>query len=295
MSKTFICLALTSLPLFALEPSPVLSLPEMPQLVLGPDSKVKDGVPKGKVTEHVWKDSKVFPGTIRAYSVYQPAQVDPKKPIAVIVFQDGHNYAKPNGDFRVPVVLDNLIAAGDIPPMIAIFINPGHVANELPKEPWKSSNRSVEYDTLSDAYARFLLEEILPEVGKTHRLTKDPEQRAICGMSSGGICAWTVAWQRPDAFRKVISQIGSFTNIRGGDAYPGMIRKTEKKPIRAFLQDGINDLNNQHGSWPLGNMQMEAALKFAGYDYRYVWGHGGHDGKQGGAIFPDTMRWIWRK
>ena len=295
MLKTLITLALASLPLGAEEVSPVLSLPEMPPPVLGADSKVKDGVPKGTITEHVWKDSKVFPGTIRAYSVYQPAQYDAKTPTAVIVFQDGHNYVNPNGDFRVPVVLDNLIAAGDIPPMIAIFINPGHVAAELPKEPWKSSNRSVEYDTLSDAYARFLIEEILPEVGKTHNLTKDPAQRAICGMSSGGICAWTVAWQRPDAFRKVISQIGSFTNIRGGDAYPGMIRKTPKKPIRAFLQDGIHDLDNPHGSWPLGNMQMEAALKFAGYDYRYVWGHGGHEGKQGGAIFPDTMRWLWRK
>jgi enterochelin esterase-like enzyme len=295
MIRTLVCLALVIHPLFADEISPVLSLPEMPGAVLGPDSKVKSGVPKGAVTEHIWKDSKVFPGTIRAYSVYQPAQYDAKKPTAVIVFQDGHNYAKANGDFRVPTVLDNLIAAGEVPPMIAIFVDPGHVGNELPKEPWKSSNRSKEYDTLSDEYARFLLEEILPEVGKTLNLTKDPGQRAICGMSSGGICAWTVAWQRPDAFRKVISQIGSFTNIRGGDAYPGMIRKTAKKPIRAFLQDGINDLNNEHGSWPLGNMQMEAALKFAGYDYRYVWGHGGHDGKLGGAIFPDTMRWIWRK
>ena len=295
MAKTLVLLTLFPFLLCAEETSPVLSLPEMPPPVLGADSMVKEGVPKGTVTEHVWKDSKVFPGTIRAYSVYQPARYDAAKPAPVIVFQDGHNYANPNGDFRVPVVLDNLIAAGEIPPMIAIFINPGHLGTELPKEPWKSTNRSVEYDTLSDAYARFLLEEILPEVAKTNNLTNDPDQRAICGMSSGGICAWTVAWQRPDAFRKVISQIGSFTNIRGGDVYPGMIRKTEKKPIRAFFQDGIHDLDNPHGSWPLGNMQMEAALKFAGYDYRYVWGHGGHDGKQGGAIFPDTLRWIWRK
>ncbi len=256
---------------------------------------VKEGIPKGTVSEHVWKESKIFPGTIRSYSVYQPAQYDAKVPTAFIVFQDGHNYANPNGDFRVPVVLDNLIHAGELPPMIAIFINPGDMGTELPKQPWKSSNRSVEYDTLSDAYARFLLEEILPEVGKSLNLTTDPDQRAICGMSSGGICAWTVAWQRPDAFRKVISQIGSFTNIRGGDAYPGLIRKAPKKPIRAFFQDGIHDLDNEHGSWPLGSMQMQAALKFAGYDYRFVWGHGEHNGKQGGAIFPDTMRWIWRK
>lgn len=295
MIKTLVIFSLFPLMLCAEDASPVLSLPEMPPPVLGPDSKVKENVPKGIVSEHVWKDSKIFPGSIRSYFVYQSVQYDAKKPTAVIVFQDGHNYVNPNGDFRVPVVLDNLIAAGEIPPMIAIFINPGHIGTELPKEPWKSSNRSVEYDTLSDAYGRFLLEEILPEVAKTHNLTNDPDQRAICGMSSGGICAWTVAWQRPDAFRKVISQIGSFTNIRGGDVYPGMIRKTEKKPIRAFFQDGINDLDNPHGSWPLGNMQMQAALKFAGYDYRYVWGQGGHDGKQGGAIFPDTLRWIWRK
>lgn len=295
MLKTLAWTVLFPLAVHGQNTSPVLSLPEMPPPVLGPDSMVKEGVPKGTVTGYVWKDSKIFPGTIRAYSVYQPAGYDPEKPAPVIIFQDGHTYANPNGEFRVPVVLDNLIAAGDIPPMIAIFINPGHVGDELPKEPWKSSNRSVEYDTLSDAYARFLIEEILPEVGKTHNLTNDPYQRAVCGMSSGGICAWTVAWQRPDAFRKVISQIGSFANIRGGDAYPGMIRKTEKKPVRGFFQDGIHDLDNPHGSWPLGNMQMEAALKFAGYDYRYVWGHGGHDAKQAGSIFPDTMRWLWRK
>ena len=132
-------------------------------------------------------------------------------------------------------------------------------------------------------------------MGKDYNLTKDPEMRAICGTSSGGICAWTVAWERPDQFRKVVSSIGSFTNIRGGDAYPGMIRKTEKKPIRGFFQEGINDLDNEHGNWPLGNRAMEAALKFKGYDHKYVWGHGAHDPKQMGAIFPDVMRWLWRK
>lgn len=295
MLRLLVLFSALSLTLFADDVAPVLTLPEMPAPVLGPDSQVKEGVPKGVVTEFVWKDSKIFPGTIRSVSVYQPALYDAAKPTPVMVFQDGHAYANPTGEFRVPVVLDNLIQAGEIPSMIAIFINPGDVATELPKQPWKTSNRSLEYDTLSDAYARFLLDEILPEVAKTHNLTKDPDQRAICGMSSGGICAWTVAWQRPDAFRKVISQIGSFTNIRGGDVYPGLIRKAEKKPIRAFFQDGIHDLDNPHGSWPLGSMQMQAALKFAGYDHRFVWGHGGHDGKQGGAIFPDTLRWIWRK
>jgi enterochelin esterase family protein len=280
---------------FAEDPAPTLSLPEMPEPGLGPDSKPKDGVPQGTLATHVWKDSKVFPGTIREYHVYTPAQYDAAKPCAVMVFQDGHAYLKPDGDIRATTVFDNLIAEGAIPPVIGIFINPGHLGEELPKDPWKASNRSVEYDTLSDAYARLLLDEILPEVAKTKNLGTDPEQRAICGMSSGGICAWTVAWQRPDAFHKVVSHIGSFTNIRGGDAYPGIIRKAEKKPIRAFFQEGIRDLDNPHGSWPLGNLQMQAALKFKDYDFRYVWGHGEHDGKHGGAIFPETLRWLWRK
>lgn len=279
---------------FAQDPSPILTLPEMPEPALGPDSMPKDGVPKGTVSSHVWKDSKVFPGTIREYQIYTPAQYDATKPCAVMIFQDGHTYLNPTGEQRATVVFDNLIHEGAIPPVIGIFINPGHLGSELPKDPWKGSNRSVEYDTLSDAYARFLLEEILPEVAKTRTLSTDPGLRAICGMSSGGICAWTVAWQRPDAFRKVVSQIGSFTNIRGGDAYPGIIRKTEKKPIRAFFQEGINDLDNPHGSWPLGNMQMQAALKFKAYDFRYVWGRGEHNGKHGGAILPETLRWLWR-
>ena len=295
MLKTLPLLILLAVLGHAEDVAPVLSLPEMPIPQLGPDSMVKGEVPAGTVITHVWKDSKVFPGTIRVYSVYLPAGHDPKKPAAVIVFQDGHNYVNPTGDHRVTVVLDNLIHTGDLPPMVAIFINPGHRGSELPKEPWKGNNRSLEYDTLSDAYARFLLEEILPEVGKSVALTNDPDQRAICGLSSGGICAWTVAWQRPDAFRKVISQIGSFTNIRGGDVYPGLIRKADRKPIRAFFQEGINDLDNQHGSWPLGNLQMQAALKFKGYDHRFVWGHDEHNGKHGGAILPDTLRWLWRK
>jgi enterochelin esterase family protein len=295
MLKSLVVCALFPVALHAEDIAPVLSLPKMPEPALGPDAMVKKNVPKGKLTEHEWKDSKVFPGTVRKYYVYQPAQYYPKVPTAVMVFQDGQGFINPTGDTRVPVVFDNLIAAREIPPMIGIFINPGHVAAELPKNGEKPNNRSVEYDTLSDAYARFLMEEILPEVSKNFNLTKDPEQRAICGNSSGGICAWTVAWQRPDAFRKVVSHIGSFTNIRGGDVYPGLIRKTAKKPIRAFFQDGIQDLDNQHGSWPLGNMQMQAALQFAAYDFRYVWGHGAHSGRHGGAIFPETLRWLWRK
>lgn len=277
------------------ETSPKLSLPEMPEPSFGADSKEKAGIQKGKVTDFVFSDSKVFPGTKRRIHLYVPAQYDAKKETAVMIFQDGHAYVNPQGDFRATTVFDNLIASGDMPPVIGIFIDPGHTGESKPGAPWKNNNRSFEYDTLSADYATFLIDEILPLVAKDYNLTKDPESRAICGTSSGGICAWTVAWQRPDAFRKVVSSIGSFTNIRGGDAYPGMIRKTEKKPIRGFFQEGINDLDNEHGNWPLGNMAMESALKFKGYDHKYVWGHGAHSGKQMGAIFPDAMRWLWRK
>jgi enterochelin esterase family protein len=262
---------------------------------LGPDSQPIAGVPEGKVEKKTFAESQVFPGTYRNYFVYVPAQYDAEKPAAVMVFQDGHAYVDRKGQFRVPVVLDNLIHRGELPPIVGVFVNPGHKETKAPETPWKANNRSVEYDTLSDAYAKFLLDELLPEVGKSVNLTSDPEQRAICGSSSGGICAWTVAWQRPDAFRKVLSHIGSFTNIRGGHVYPALIRKTEPKPLRVFLQDGSNDLDNAHGNWWLANLEMEAALKFAKYDHKFVAGEGAHDGNHGGAILPDSLRWLWRK
>jgi len=264
---------------------------------LGPDSQRQEGVPRGEVIQHTWK-SEIFPGTIRYYSVYKPAQYDPEKPCAVMVFQDGHTYVDEKGQFRVPVVFDNLIHRGELPPIVGIFIDPGYLADELPEtRGWRPrpQNRSFEYDTLSDQYARFLLEEILPEVGKDLNLTTDPNQRAICGISSGGICAWTVAWERPDEFRKVLSHVGSFTNIRGGHVYHALIRKTEPKPIRVFLQDGSGDLDNSHGNWPLANQQMAASLKFAKYDYKLVYGEGGHNGIHGGAILPESLKWLWRK
>ncbi len=268
------------------------------EAALGPDSLVQDGVPVGVVTKHEWR-SKVFEGTVRDYYIYVPAQYDKRLAAHVMVFQDGHAYVKLDGQVRVPTVFDNLIHKKEMPVTIGVFVNPGHLVlngeGKRPKSPWKSSNRSVEYDTLSSDYATFLIDEILPEVGKSYTLTTNASERAICGMSSGGICAFTVAWERPDAFQKVISHIGSFTNIRGGDRYPGIIRKAELRPIRVFLQDGSNDLNNQHGNWWLGNQQMMSALEFREYDVRFVKGEGGHSGKHGGAIFPDTLRWIWRK
>lgn len=262
---------------------------------LGPDSQPNDGVPHGEVAKHTFTESKVFPGTVRDYWVYVPKQYDKAKPAALIVFQDGGSYVKDDGQFRVPVVLDNLIAKQEIPVTIAIFANPGTIPAE--KEGAKErSNRSFEYDSLGDAYARFLIDELLPVATKGLNISSDPEHRAIGGISSGAICAFTVAWERPDSFHKVISHVGSYTNIRGGFAYPALIRATKEKPkpLRVSLQDGANDLNNLHGNWPLANQDMAAALKFAGYDYRFEFGDGGHNGKQGGAILPDTLRWLWR-
>lgn len=265
----------------------------------GPDSERKEGVPKGVVTKYERK-STIFEGTVREYYVYVPAQYDGKTPAAVMVFQDGHAFVGEKSEFRVPVVFDNLIHEGAMPVTVAIMINPGVFGEKLSgPQGWgrpkgMKSNRSVEYDTPNDDYVRFLETEILPEVGKTVKLTKDPEMRAICGNSSGGICAFTAAWERPDLFRKVVSHIGSFTNIRGGYHYPSLIRKTEKKPLRVFLQDGSRDLDNAHGNWWLSNQQMAAALKFAKWDYKTVWGEGGHSGKHGGVIFPETLRWVWR-
>jgi enterochelin esterase family protein len=261
----------------------------------GPDSTRQGGVPQGAVTQHRWTESRVFPGTVRDYWVYVPAQYDANgEPACVMVFQDGRTYVNENGDFRTTIVFDNLIHQGAMPVTIGIFINPGEIppvaTGGLPRR-----NRSFEYDSLGDQYSRFLMDEILPAVGKQYKLTADPEGRAIAGISSGAICAWTVAWERPDAFRKVLCHVGSFTNIRGGHVYPALIRKMEHKPIRIFLQAGENDLDNMFGSWPLANREMAAAFHYAKYDYRFVMGHEGHNGKHGGAILPESLRWLWRK
>jgi enterochelin esterase family protein len=282
MHRAFVGLAL--LALFA-------SVTSAEEYVLGPDSQEQPDVPKGEITKHSWK-SKVFDGTVRDYWVYVPKQYDPNKPACVMVFQDGSGYQDRKGQFRVPVVLDNLIHKKELPVIVGIFINPGTFPPEKEGDKAKS-NRSVEYDTLSKDYARFLEEEILPEVGKTLNLRKDAAGRGIGGISSGGICAFTVAWERPDLFSKVLSHVGSFTNIRGGDVYPGIIRKAAKKPIRVFLQAGEKDLDNAAGNWPLANQQMAAALKFKGYEYEFVMGTEGHNGKHGGAIMPQSLKWLW--
>ena len=262
------------------------------EYVLGPDSQVQPGVPRGEITKYSWT-STIFPGTVRDYWVYVPKQYDPAKPAAVMVFQDGAAYIKEDGNARVPTVFDNLIHKGEMPITVGIFINPG-VVPALSESVLPRFNRSFEYDGLGDRYARFLLEEILPEVGKTVKLAQDGNSRAIAGASSGAICAFNAAWERPDAFSRVFSTIGTYVGLRGGHAFSTLVRKTEPKPLRVFLQDGSNDLNIYAGDWWMANQAMLRSLEFAGYDVNHVWGDGPHDGKHGGSILPDALRWLWR-
>jgi enterochelin esterase-like enzyme len=253
---------------------------------LGPDSQRQPNVPRGRVEKFSWT-SKIYPATTRDYWVYVPSQYQPGRPAALMVFQDGAGFVAEDGAWRVPVVFDNLINRGEIPVTIGVFIDPGIL-------PPGHANRSYEYDSVTDKYSRFLLNEILPHVEKTYNISRDPNQRAIGGSSSGGICAFTVAWNRPDSFRRVLSFVGSFVNLRGGEIYSSLIRKTEPKPLRVFLQDGENDLNIAAGNWFIGAHDMLSALEYAGYDVTHVWGVEGHNSKHGGAILPDSLRWLWR-
>lgn len=258
----------------------------------GKDSERQAGVPQGNVIRYTWT-SRIYPGTTRDYWIYVPAQYKADKPAAVMVFLDGGSFVAEGGAWRTSVVLDNLIHRGEMPVAIGIFIDPGVVPALTPSGQARL-NRSNEYDTVTDRYSRFLLEEILPEVAGNYNLSQDPNDHAIAGSSSGGICAFTVAWERPDVFHRVLSFIGSYTNLRGGEIYPSLIRKTEPKPIRIFLQDGSKDLNNFAGNWFIGNQDMLSALEYAGYDVTHVWGTEAHNSKHGGAILPDALRWLWR-
>jgi gluconolactonase len=254
----------------------------------GPDSQVQPGTPTGEVIKGEFSDSKVYPGTWREYWVYLPKQLDRGKPAPVMVFQDGLQY-------NAPVVFDNLIHKKQIPPMVGIFVMHGRVRAPH-AEALDRMNRSFEYDAVTGDYARFLLDEMLPFVAKTHGLllTSNPDERAIAGSSSGAIAAFAAAWQRPDAFRRVFSAIGTYVGLRGGNELPVLIRKTEPKPLRVFLQDGRNDLNNYTGSWFVANQDMLAALEYAGYDVKHEWGDGEHNSRHATALFPDALRWLWR-
>ncbi len=258
------------------------------------DAVASDSVPKGVVEQMPPFESKVFDGTTRDWSIYVPAQYKADQPAALMIFQDGEGMKNVNGRWRVPVVFDNLIARGDMPPTIAVFINPGHEKSR-PQEKGKHSNRSLEYDSLGDRYVRFLTEEIIPEVRKKYTLSDDPEMHAIGGSSSGAICAFTAAWERTDVFRKVYSSVGSFTNLRGGNVYPALVRKTEPKPIRVYMADTSGDVDNPFGSWWWANQRMASALSYMGYDTRFDQAEGyAHNADFGGSKFPEAMKWLWR-
>ena len=273
---------------------------------LGPDSFPRDGVPKGEVRGPYTLPSQAYPGTQHTYWVYVPVQYDPSVAASLMILNDGQAFKNMEGDVRAPNVFDNLIYRREIPVMLGVFINPGRTPEQPEPTPqeWgdRTTNRPTEYNTLDDKYARVIVDELLPALSKEYNISKDPERRGIGGASSGAIAAFTVAWERPNEFRKVLSIVGSFTNLRGGHAYADLVRKTDKKPIRIFLQDGRNDnrgvgRNGQYDEtrdWFLQNVRLMRALSEKGYDLNYTWGIGRHGQKQGGAIFPDMMRWLWR-
>ncbi len=250
-------------------------------------------VPRGDVMKFSFDHSKIFPGTVRDYWIYVPKQYDPARPACLHVNQDGIQ-------FKAPQVFDELIAKKEMPVVIGVFVMHGRVKAPV-KDAVDRFNRSYEYDGLGDAYVRFLLEELLPEVetktapdGRPIRLSKKGDDRSIGGSSSGAICAFTAAWERPDSFRRVFSSVGTYVGLRGGNAYPTLIRKFEPKPIRVFLQDGDHDLNIYGGDWWMANQEMERSLVFAGYEVNHVWGTGGHNGQHAGQIYADATRWLWK-
>jgi enterochelin esterase-like enzyme len=274
---------------------------------LGPDSLPREGVAKGEVRGPFTLPSEAYPGTQHTYWVYVPAQYDPKVPASLMVFNDGQAFKNMDGDLRVPNVLDNLIDRRELPVMLAVFINPGRRPDQPEPTPqeWgdRTTNRPAEYNTLDDKYARVICDELMPALTREFNISKDPDRRGIGGASSGAIAAFTVAWERPNEFRKVLSLIGSFVNLRGGDAYAGLVRKSEKKPLRIYLQDGRNDNRgvrpdnptyDERRDWFLQNVRLMQALSEKGYDLNYSWGIGRHSQKHGGAILPDMMRWLWR-
>jgi len=256
----------------------------------GPDSVVQLGTPTGETIELEWNDSKLYPGTTRSFWVHVPARYDPSEPASLMVFQDGWWYLDPDGEVRGATVLDNLVHRGDIPVTIGVFIDPGVVRDaERPK------NRNAEYDAFDDRYVNFLLTEIIPQVTKRYSIAEDPNRWGICGGSSGGNCAFTAAWLRPDKFRRVIGYLSSFAQMPDGNPYPELIPNLPRKPLRLFLQAGHRDLhwNQAEWNWLAENLRVAAALAQSGYDFRLVLGDGGHSPNHGGVLLPDALRWLW--
>ena len=289
----------------------VTTAPQAPspnsQYRLGPDSMPQEGVPKGEIRGPFTLPSAAYPGTQHTYWVYVPAQYDPTVPASLMIFQDGQAFKNEEGDLRSQNVMDNLIYRREIPVMIGVFINPGRTPEqpEPNQKDWgdRTTNRGTEYNTPDDKYARVITEELMPALHKEYSISKDPEQHGIGGASSGAIAAFAVAWERPNDFRKVLSIVGSFTNIRGGYIYPERVLASAKKPIRIFLCDGRNDNRgagragaayDEKRDWFFQNVRLMKALTQKGYDVSYSWGMNLHGQKFGGAIMPEMMRWLWR-
>jgi len=261
---------------------------------LGPDSWPQVGVPRGRLEHFRWETSAIFPGTVRDCWIYVPVQYDPAKPACVLVVQDGKAHWQPDRRWRIPTILDNLIHQKAIPVTIGIFIDPGIIPSPIPGGADRD-NRSFEYDSRGDRYARFLTEEILPEVGRRYHLATDANSRAIMGGSSGAICAFNVAWERPDAFARVLSIVGSYTAMRGGHTAAQLVRLSEPKALRVFLESGADDFKIYAGDWYAGNQDMLSALTYAGYEVNHSWAeHAGHNDYHGSSIFPGALRWLWQ-
>jgi enterochelin esterase-like enzyme len=254
-----------------------------------PEAYPGENIPKGTIAHHAnWTGSQVFAGTERDIWVYQPAGSVPVVGANLAIFMDGEWYQDGKGPVRVCQVLDTLISKGRIPPTIAVFVSPGRPTTTTAALPDPKAElqrmlvRSNEYDSLSFVTGAHGLS-----------LSDDPARRLACGISSGGICAFTMAWQFPQAFGCVLSHCGSFVNILGGHNYDYLVRSTPRKPIRVFLQSGENDASFITGSWPLANQGLARALEFAGYDYRFEFGVGGHSLRHGGALMADSLIWFW--
>lgn len=271
-----------------------------------PDLQSYEGVPKGEIRGPFVLPSTIYPGTQRTYWIYVPSQYNPNIPTRLMVFQDGQAFKQENGDVQAQNVMDNLIYRREIPVMLGVFINPGRTPQQdepSPQRGWGDgfTNRGVEYNALDDKYARVICDELLPALKKEYNISNNPDDRGIGGSSSGAIAAFTVAWNRPNEFRKVLSNVGSFTNIRGGDAYPDIVSKSKKKPLRVYLCGGRNDNRGMRDGkydprwdWFLNNVRMKDALEKKGYDLNYTWGMNNHGQRFFSLVFPDMMRWLWR-
>ena len=256
-----------------------------------PEARPSDGILAGSFQRFPdWNESSIYPGTSRAVSIYcSPEFSSSDEPPWLAFFNDGDGYLWREGDVRATYVFDSMHANGEIKRIVAIFVNPGTSAEH-------EDQRSIEYDTISSRFVEFIDQEIVPFVEDkvNTKMSADPLRRLICGISSGGICAFNAAWHAPSSFGLVLSHCGSFTNIRGGHNYPSMVRRNPRKPIRVFLQSGQHDLNTIPGDWTIGNKDMASALEFAGYESRFVFGEGGHSLCHGGAIFADSLRWLYQ-